>query len=79
MGEIEGLRDNVLALLKERDELLAVNAALKNMVASLRIKQQPHGETCAMCGGDLKWPDGQVHAQVCLSCFGKLAQASPVR
>jgi hypothetical protein len=43
------------------------------------IAQQPQGETCAMCGGDLRWPDGLIHAKVCLFCFSQLTQASPVR
>ena len=34
---------------------------------------------CLVCRGDLKWPDGKVHAKVCLPCFSRLmgAKQSP--
>lgn len=33
---------------------------------------------CPVCGGDIRWPDGLVHAKICHICFLKLSQSSNV-
>ena len=43
---------------------------LKLRVAALEsVNKVASKDSCPMCGGDLRWLDGIIHAKICQKCF----------
>lgn len=77
--------DLLISLQKMRDELIETNTMLKEEIATIKaeisrlkskIIKQNNLNGCEICQGDLRWPDGKVHAKVCFTCFKNLQNRS---